>query len=112
MAVANLQSEVVRSEQMVRVAEQNALAGAESARGEGNAPKVRADGHAASVCVTGEADAAAIRAAKARRTDSASRPSVRPATPPCRSRPSWAENKVKVAPDIASPATLRPDLWT
>src|SRR5439155_24300746 len=59
-SVANLQTEVGRSEQMVRVAQQNALAMAEGARREGQALQLRAEGHAASVRVTGEA--AAIRA--------------------------------------------------
>jgi uncharacterized membrane protein YqiK len=68
-AVANLQSEVVRSEQMVKVAQQNALAAAEAARGEGSALQLRAEGHAASVRMTGEADAAAIRAIGAAKAD-------------------------------------------
>ena len=55
MAVANLQAEVVRSEQMVRVATQNALAAAESARGEAAATRTRAEGQADAVRVSGEA---------------------------------------------------------
>ena len=43
-AVANLQNEVVRSEQMVRIAQQNALAAAETAKGEANATRLRAEG--------------------------------------------------------------------
>jgi uncharacterized membrane protein YqiK len=61
-AVANLQAEVVRSEQMVKVAQQNALAAAEQARGEGNALELRAQGQSASVRLAGDAEAAALRA--------------------------------------------------
>ncbi|HYN07702.1 MAG TPA: SPFH domain-containing protein [Vicinamibacterales bacterium] len=72
-AVANLQSDVVRSEQMVRIAEQNAKANAEGARGdanalrlraegEGAATRLRAEGQAAAVRLTGEGEAVAIRA--------------------------------------------------
>src|SRR5215471_3916144 len=58
-AVANLQSEVVRSEQMVRVAQQNALAAAETARGDANATRLRAEGEAAAVQLKAEAEAQA-----------------------------------------------------
>jgi len=68
-AVANLQGEVVRSEQMVKVAQQNALAMAEQARGEGNALELRAQGQAASVRLAGEAEAAAVRAVGAAKAD-------------------------------------------
>jgi len=69
MAVANLQAEVVRSEQMVRVAQQNALAVAESARGEATATRVRAEGQAEAVRVSGEAEAAALRAVGGAKAD-------------------------------------------
>jgi uncharacterized membrane protein YqiK len=58
-AVANMQNEVVRSEQTVRISQQTALSAAESARGEGNAARLRAEGHAAAVRLNGEAEAAA-----------------------------------------------------
>src|SRR5262245_5343846 len=61
-AVANLQGDVVRSEQMVRIAQQNALAVAEAAKGEANATRARAEGQAAATRVTGEGEAVAIRA--------------------------------------------------
>ncbi len=61
-SVANFQNDVVRSEQMVKVAQQNALAAAESARGEGNALELRAAGQAASIRLSGEAEAAVVRA--------------------------------------------------
>ena len=61
-AIANMQGEVVRSEQMVRITEKNALAVAEAARGEGNARRARAEAEAAAVRVKGEAEGDAIRA--------------------------------------------------
>jgi uncharacterized membrane protein YqiK len=57
-AVADLQAEVVRSEQMVRISEQNARAVAEAAKGEAAATRLRA-----------EADADATRALGAARAD-------------------------------------------
>jgi uncharacterized membrane protein YqiK len=68
-AVANLQSEVVRSEQMVRIAQQNALGTAEAARGEANATRLRAEGQAAAVRVNGEAEGSAIRAVGAAKAE-------------------------------------------
>jgi uncharacterized membrane protein YqiK len=60
-AIANMQAEVVRSEQMVRITEKNALAAAEAARGEGNAIRSRAEGEAAATRAHAEAEAAAVR---------------------------------------------------
>ncbi len=60
-AIANMQAEVVRSEQMVRITEKHALAAAEAARGEGNAIRGRAEGEAAATRAHAEADAAAVR---------------------------------------------------
>jgi uncharacterized membrane protein YqiK len=68
-AVANLQSEVVRSEQMVRIAQQNALATAEAAKGEANATKHRAEGQAAAVRMNGEAEGVSIRAVGAAKAE-------------------------------------------
>jgi len=103
-AVANMQTEVVRAEQMVKVAQQNALAVAEQARGEGNAIELRAQGQAASVRVTGEAEAAALRAVGAAKAEAykagvaavgeASYAAMQIAT-------ILGENNVKVVPDIA-----------
>jgi uncharacterized membrane protein YqiK len=61
-AVANLQNDVVRSEQMVRIAQQNAMAVSESAKGEANATRTRAEAQGAAVRLTGEGEAASIRA--------------------------------------------------
>ena len=61
-AVANLQNEVVRSEQMVRIAERKALAVAETARGEASAIKLRAEAEAASMRMRA-GEAASVKAA-------------------------------------------------
>lgn len=60
-AVANMQSDVVRSEQAVRIAQQNAAAAAEHARGESNATRLQAEGKAAAVRLQAEAQGAAAR---------------------------------------------------
>jgi uncharacterized membrane protein YqiK len=103
-AVANLQGEVVRSEQMVRVAQQNALAAAEQARGEGNALELRAQGQAASVRLAGDAEATALRAVGAAKAEAykagvaavgeSGYTAMQIAT-------ILGENHVKVVPDIA-----------
>ena len=58
-AVASMQAEVVRSEQLVRVAQTNAAAAVEAARGEAAATIARAEADAASMRLRAEADAAA-----------------------------------------------------
>jgi len=103
-AVANLQGEVVRSEQMVKVAQQNALAAAEQARGEGSAIELRAQGQAASIRLSGEAEASALRAVGAAKADAYKQgvaavgesgfTAMQIAT-------ILGENKVKVVPEIA-----------
>jgi uncharacterized membrane protein YqiK len=103
-AVANLQADVVRSEQGVRVAQQNALAAAESARGEGSALQLRAEGQAAAVRLNGEAEASAIRAVGAAKAEAYERgvaaiggagfTAMQIAT-------ILGEHNVKVVPDIA-----------
>jgi len=60
-AVANLQNDVVRSEQMVRIAQQNALAAVESAKGEASATRARAEGTATATRVNAEGQSAATR---------------------------------------------------
>jgi len=103
-AVANLQSEVVRSEQMVRIALQNALATAETAKGEATATRVRAEGAAAAARLAGEGEAAAVRAVGAAQADAyrqgleavgaSGYTAIQLAT-------ILGENKVKLVPDIA-----------
>jgi len=56
-SIANLQNDVVRSEQQVRIAERQAMAVAETARGEASAIKLRAEAEAASMRMRGEAEA-------------------------------------------------------
>jgi uncharacterized membrane protein YqiK len=60
-AIAEMQAEVVRSEQMVRIAEKTALATAESAKGNAAAVRVNAEAQAVATRVTAEADAAGTR---------------------------------------------------
>src|SRR5262249_60451961 len=61
-AVANMQAEVVRSEQMVRIAERTALAVAETAKGEAAAMREKADGESAAIRARAEGQAHAGRA--------------------------------------------------
>jgi uncharacterized membrane protein YqiK len=103
-AVANLQNEVVRSEQMVRIAQQNALGAAESARGEANATRLRAEGHAASVRLNGDAEAAAVRAvggAKAEAYKQGIEAVGAGGYTAMQLASILGENKVKLVPDIA-----------
>ena len=62
-AVANMQAEVVRSEQMVRISERNPLAVAESAKGESAATRLRAEGESAAIRSRAEGQADAVRLA-------------------------------------------------
>ncbi len=103
-SVANLQNEVVRSEQMVRVAQQNALAAAESARGESQAVQLRAEGQAASVRMAGDAEASAVRvvgAAKAEAYKQGSDALGTAAYTAMQVAAILGEHHVKVVPDIA-----------
>src|SRR5262245_54304218 len=59
LAIANIQAEVVRSEQQVRISEQNARAQVESARGEALSVKARAEAEAESLRMVGLAKAEA-----------------------------------------------------
>lgn len=60
-AIANMQAEVVRSEQMVRISEKNALAVAENAKGEAARTRLAAEAEAIAVRQRAEAQAAATR---------------------------------------------------
>ncbi len=103
-AVANMQSEVVRSEQMVRIAQQNALAAAEAAKGEASATRLRAEGEAAAVRLAGEGEAASIRAVGAAKAE-AYRQGIEAVGAGGYTAMQLAsilgENKVKLVPDIA-----------
>jgi uncharacterized membrane protein YqiK len=103
-AVANLQNEVVRSEQMVRIAQQNALAAAESAQGEGNAIRLRAEGEAAGVRLNGDGQAASIRAVGAAKAEAYRQGSEAIGTAgytAMQMASILGENGVKLVPDIA-----------
>jgi len=103
-AVANMQNDVVRSEQMVRIAQQNALAVAESAKGEANATRARAEGSAAATRLNGEGEAAAVRAIGAAKAD-AYRQGIEAVGANGYTAMQMAlilgENKVKLVPDVA-----------
>jgi uncharacterized membrane protein YqiK len=103
-AVANLQADVVKSEQMVRIVEQNARATAEAARGEANAVRLRADGESTARRVTGEGEAAAIRAVGAAKAE-AYRQGIEAVGASGYTAIQLAsilgENRVKLVPDIA-----------
>ncbi len=60
-AVANMQAEVVRSEQMVRISERTALAVVETAKGEAAATRERAEGESAAIRARAEGQARAVR---------------------------------------------------
>ncbi len=60
-SIANMQSEVVRSEQMVRISERNALAVAETAKGEASRIKLQAEADAARLSMNAEAETEALR---------------------------------------------------
>jgi uncharacterized membrane protein YqiK len=61
-AVANMQTEIVRAEQMVQISERTAVATEATAKGEAAAIRLRAEGHAAGVRANGEAEAFSTRA--------------------------------------------------
>jgi uncharacterized membrane protein YqiK len=68
-SVANMQAEIVRAEQMVRISERNALATEASAKGEAAAIRLRAEGQAAGVRASGDAEAFSTRAVGAARAE-------------------------------------------
>jgi len=92
-AVADLQAEVVRSEQMVRIAEQNAHATAEAAKGEAAATRLRADAEADATRALGAARAEAYREGQAA-IGPAAYSAMQIAT-------IVGESRIKVVPDIA-----------
>ncbi len=114
-AVANLQGEVVRSEQLVRIAQQNAAATAEAAKGQATATRyhaegesaairLRAEGDAAAAQLTGEGQAASIRAVGAAKAE-AYKLGIEAVGANGYTAMQLAailgENKVKLVPDIA-----------
>ena len=114
-SVANLQSEVVRSEQMVRITEKQALALAEQAKGEAAAARLRAqadadalrakaEAEAASMCMRGDAEAQSTRAVGAARAEAydKGRQAMGPEAYAALQLASvLAEHGVKLVPDIS-----------
>jgi uncharacterized membrane protein YqiK len=103
-AVANMQAEVVRSEQMVGIAERNAQATAESARGEAAAIRLRAEAEGAALSLKGEGEAQAERAVGVARAE------IYRLGREAMGQESYAalqiasvlgENKVKLVPDVS-----------
>lgn len=68
-AIADMQAEVVRSEQAVRIANQQALAEVEGARGRGATARIMAEAEAEAVRVRADAEAQAIRLTGVARAD-------------------------------------------
>lgn len=103
-AVANLQAEVVRSEQQVRIAERQATAHVESAKGEAGALRQRAEAEAAAVRMRASAEAEATRAVGAAKAD-AYRQGVEAVGTggytAMQLAATLSENKMKLVPDIA-----------
>jgi uncharacterized membrane protein YqiK len=103
-AIANMQEEVVRSEQMVRISEKNALAMAEAAKGESAALRLRAEAESAATRLRGEADASSIRAVGEAKADAyrAGRDSLgAEGYTAMQMATILGENRVKLVPDVA-----------
>ncbi len=103
-AVANMQGDVVRSEQMVRISEKNALARAEVAKGEAAFVRAQAEAEAAALRMKGEAEAVAIRATGTAKAEAyrLGRESLGEAGYVATQMASiLGENRVKLVPDIA-----------
>jgi uncharacterized membrane protein YqiK len=92
-AVANMQAEVVRSEQAVRIAERHAMAVSEAAKGEATAARLRAEAQADATRAIGAAKAEAYRLGVTA-LGGAEYAALQMAT-------TLAENKVKLVPDVA-----------
>ncbi len=92
-AIANMQGEVVRSEQEVRIAERRAAAMAESARGEATSIRLRADADADATRAIGTAKAEAYRMGVAS-LGAGEYTAIQLAA-------SLGENHVKLVPDVA-----------
>jgi uncharacterized membrane protein YqiK len=114
-AIANMQAEVVRSEQQVRITERTAMSVAEAAKGEASALRLRADAEAGATRVRAQADAdstrlhaeanaeatRAIGAAKAQAYRDGVESLGQGAYTAMQLAATLAENHVKLVPDIA-----------
>jgi len=103
-AIANMQAEVVKSEQNVRIAERQALSVAETAKGDAAALKLRAEAEAGATRARASAEAEATRAVGSAKA-AAYREGVDALGGGAYSAMQLAavlgENKVKLVPDIA-----------
>ena len=104
VAIANMQAEVVRSEQMVNIAQKNALAVAATARGEADKTIIAAEALATSTRLQAEAQAVSTRLAGEARADAYQRGvasvGVESFTAMQMSM-TFAENGTKLVPDVA-----------
>ena len=94
-----MQAEVVRSEQMVRIAEQNAHATAEAAKGEAAATRLRADAEADATRALGAARADAYKQGQAA-IGPAAYSAMQIAT-------IVGESRIKIVPDISAGGARR-----
>ena len=104
MIITPFGRDVVQSEQMVRISQQNALAVAEAARGEANATRLRAEGQAEAVRMAGEGEAASVRAVGAAKADAYRQGIAAVGTDGYTAMQLAAilgENHVKLVPDVA-----------
>lgn len=103
-SIANMQGEVVRSEQMVRISEKNALAVAEAAKGDAARVKLNAEAQAQATRLHGDAEAEAVRAvgnAKAQAYREGVEAMGGEAFTALQLATVLGENQVKLVPDIA-----------
>jgi uncharacterized membrane protein YqiK len=103
-SVANMQSEVVRSEQEVRIAERRAAAAAESAKGDAAGTRIRAEAEADAVRVRADADAAAVRALGGAKAEAYQRGVAAMGTDAYTAMQltaTLAENRMKLVPDVS-----------
>jgi len=102
-SVADMQAEVVRSEQMVNIAEKNALAVAEAAKGEAAATRMRAEAEGAAMEARGDGEAAAVRAVGAAKAEAyaAGRQAMGEAYAGLQVATTLAEHQVKLVPEVA-----------
>jgi uncharacterized membrane protein YqiK len=102
-AVANMQGEVVRSEQMVSIAQKNAEAAAEQARGEAAATRLRAEAEGAALALRGDGEAEAARAVGSARAEvyKLGREAMGSDYAALQIASVLGENHVKLVPDVA-----------
>jgi uncharacterized membrane protein YqiK len=103
-AIANMQAEVVRSEQLVRIAEKNALSVAAAAKGQAEATKLNADAEAFAHRARAEAEAEGVRAIGLARAEAAREGALAVGTDgyvTMQVATVLAENNTKLVPDVS-----------